>query len=269
MIQVAELSEFDNGWRGHDMKNQSTDTYEIMEVCLLAGKIMLQNGAETYRVEDTMMRIAVSYGINGSHSYVTPTGIFFSTDGTEPAKLIRISERTTDLQKVTVVNSISRKISSGGLSVQEAYRMLKETEAARLAYPVSVQLAAASIASGCFLIMFQGSWHDFIPALVSGGVGFASLLYFHHLVQIKFFAEFLSSFIIGLLSFVFVMTGIGHELDKIIIGSVMPLVPGLLITNAVRDLMAGHLVSGLSKGAEAFLTAFAIGTGIAVVISFF
>jgi uncharacterized membrane protein YjjP (DUF1212 family) len=49
----------------------------------------------------------------------------------------------------------------------------------------------------------------------------------------------------------------------------MPLVPGLLITNAVRDLMAGHLVSGLSKGAEAFLTAFAIGTGIAVVFSLF
>lgn len=67
----------------------------------------------------------------------------------------------------------------------------------------------------------------------------------------------------------FVKLGIGHELDKIIIGSVMPLVPGLLITNAVRDLMAGHLVSGISKGAEAFLTAFAIGTGIAVVISLF
>ena len=251
------------------MKNQATDTYEIMEVCLLAGKIMLQNGAETYRVEDTMMRIAVSYGIHESHSYVTPTGIFFSTDGTEPTKLIRISERTTDLQKVTMVNSISRSISEGRISCKEAYQMLKEIGDANLAYPIPIQIAAASIASGCFLIMFQGSWHDFLPALVSGGVGVAALLYFHHLVQIKFFAEFLSSFIIGLVSFIFVVSGMGSELDKIIIGSVMPLVPGLLITNAVRDLMAGHLVSGLSKGAEAFLTAFAIGTGIAVVISFF
>ena len=58
-----------------------------------------------------------------------------------------------------------------------------------------------------------------------------------------------------------------NEIDKIIIGSVMPLVPGLLITNAVRDLMAGHLVSGISKGAEAFLTAFAIGGGIAIVFT--
>lgn len=57
-------------------------------------------------------------------------------------------------------------------------------------------------------------------------------------------------------------------MDKIVIGSVMPLVPGLLITNAIRDLMAGHLVSGLSKGTEALLTAFAIGSGIAIVLQF-
>lgn len=61
--------------------------------------------------------------------------------------------------------------------------------------------------------------------------------------------------------------GWGTELDKIIIGSVMPLVPGLLLTNAVRDLMAGHLMAGMSKGVEALLTAFAIGSGIAVVLS--
>ena len=67
----------------------------------------------------------------------------------------------------------------------------------------------------------------------------------------------------------FVRNGFGFDLDKIIIGSVMPLVPGLHITAAVRDLMAGHLVSGLSKGAEAFLTAFAIGAGIAAVLSIY
>ncbi|RBW71142.1 threonine/serine exporter family protein [Bacillus taeanensis] len=250
------------------MDNKPSETYEIIEVCLLAGKIMLESGAETYRVEDTMGRIAASYGIKGAHSYVTPTGIFFSIDGTEPTKLIRIVNRTTDLYKVTLVNSISRKISTGKVSVSEAYRQLKKIQLGKLTYSMFVQVSAASLASGCFLIMFEGGWNDFLPALITGGVGFTSLLYFHRLVEIKFFAEFLASLIIGLFSFLFVMVGLGQELDKIIIGSVMPLVPGLLITNAVRDLMAGHLVSGLSKGAEAFLTAFAIGAGIAIVLSF-
>nr|WP_257352145.1 threonine/serine exporter family protein [Pseudalkalibacillus decolorationis] len=249
--------------------NKLNQTYEVTNVCLLAGKIMLQSGAETYRVEDTMMRIAASIGIHQSHSFVTPTGIIFSIDGTDPTKFVRISDRTTDLQKVTIVNSISRKISSGEMSLKDAYEEMKQIETANLAYPVLIQITAASLVGGCFTMMFQGGWHDFIPGLVSGGVGFSCFIYFHRLVQVKFFAEFLASFIIGLLSFLFVTIGFGNELDKIIIGSVMPLVPGLLITNAVRDLMAGHLVSGLSKGAEAFLTAFAIGTGIAVVLSLF
>lgn len=252
------------------MNPEMSETYEIMEVCLLAGKIMLQSGAETYRVEDTMMRMAASFGIEKSHSYVTPTGIIFSIEAEEPTKtkLIRIQDRTTDLKKVTMVNSISRKISSGELTVGKARRLLKELELEKLTYRNWIQVFAASISSACFLIMFNGVWNDFFPAFVTGGLGYTFFVYLHRIVPIKFFAEFLSATMIGLLSFLFVWSGLGIEIDKIIIGSVMPLVPGLLITNAVRDLMAGHLVSGLSKGAEAFLTAFAIGAGIAVVLSF-
>lgn len=253
------------------MKNKEIITFKIMEACLLAGKIMLQSGAETYRVEDTMTRIAESFGIKHSQSYVTPTGIIISLDdfNESKTKLIRILERTTDLERVTKVNSISRRISNGELTVEGALTLLKEVEKSKRTYSFWSQLLAASIASGCFLLMFKGEWSDFPPAFISGGIGFLFSIYLHFLIPIKFFAEFMASLMVGLIAFVFVHLGIGYELDKIIIGSVMPLVPGLLITNAVRDLMAGHLVSGLSKGAEAFLTAFAIGAGIAVVFSLF
>lgn len=242
-------------------------SHEIMEVCVLAGKIMLQSGAETYRVEDTMARISAAYGFHHSHSFVTPTGIIFSLDGEDSSKLIRVSDRTTDLKKVTIVNDLSRRISTGTLPANEAFQKLKEIEQAKLFFPTTIQIIAAAIASGCFLIMFQGKWNDFIPAVITGGIGFSGLIYIHHIVKLKFFAEFVASAIIGLSAILFVRLGIGIDLDKIIIGSVMPLVPGLLITNAVRDLIAGHLVSGISKGAEAFLTAFAIGAGIAIVFS--
>lgn len=251
------------------MEKELPRTLEVIDLCLLAGKIMLQCGAETYRVEDTMTRIAAALGIPHSHSYVTPTGIIFSIDGTEPAKLIRISERTTDLYKVTVVNSISRKISSGEISVSDAFKRLHEIERANFTFPIYQQILAAAISSGCFLLMFQGKWSDFLPAILTGGLGFISFVYVHKAVKIRFFSEFLAALIIGLSAYLFVGAGIGTQLDKIIIGSVMPLVPGLLITNAVRDLMAGHLVAGLSKGADAFLTACAIGTGIAVVVAFY
>ncbi|MFD0586433.1 threonine/serine exporter family protein [Paenibacillus sp. GCM10027627] len=242
----------------------------ITQICLLAGKIILQNGGETYRVEDTMVRIAAAYGIESAQSFVTPTGLIFAIDGsTQMTKLVRISERNTNLLKVTLVNDVSRKISNGDLPPEEAYKLLQNIDQKPHAYHDGYKVLAAAVACGCFLIMFQGSWSDFLPAAVIGGLGFLFFLILHHYVPIKFFAEFVTAIFIGATASLVVHFGWGTNLDKIIIGSVMPLVPGLHITNAVRDLMAGHLVSGLSKGAEAFLTAFAIGAGIATVLSFY
>ncbi len=246
-------------------KGMNTD--DIGELCLLAGKIMLQSGAETYRVEDTMMRIARSLGFNNPNSYVTPTGIIFSLCGTEPTKLVKISNRTTDLYKIIIVNSLSRKISSGDISIEEAYTFLRNIEKQNLKYPTYVKIIAASIVSGFSVLMFNGGWNDFLSAFLAGGVGFSCMIYIQHIVDIKFFMEFLAALLVGLLSFFFKIIGFGHDLSNIIVSGIMPLVPGILITSAVRDLMAGHLVSGLSKGAEATLTAFAIGGGIAVVFS--
>ncbi|WP_405111688.1 threonine/serine exporter family protein [Paenibacillus sp. FSL K6-1217] len=247
----------------------NTSTHDIVDLCLLAGKIMLQSGAETYRVEDTMGRMAAVLGFPGAHSYVTPTVIMFTTSRTEPVKLFRIAERTTDLQKVSEVNDISRRLSERQLTAAEALERLHVVDDAAHAYPVWLQIVAAALTGACFTVMFKGSLWDALPSLLISGTGFAAATYLHRLVQIRFFAEFLASFIIGLLAFYSVRLGVGLEMDKIIIGCVMPLVPGLLITNAVRDLMAGHLVSGISKGADAFLTAFAIGTGIGLVLSIF
>ncbi|CAM3931501.1 threonine/serine exporter family protein [Cohnella lubricantis] len=251
------------------MQRERPEPGQITKVCMLAGKIMLENGAETYRVEDTMIRIAAAFGVSRAQSSVTPTSIMFTLESLdEPAHLMRISERSTDLRKVTIANDISRRISRGELSAEAAYERLRKVDASSAGYPSWLRLLVAAVASGCFLIMFQGSWVDFVPAMAAGGAGYLATILIPRYVPIKLFTEFTASIMVGLLSWLMVHTGVGRDLDKLIIGSLMPLVPGLLITNAVRDLMAGHLVSGLSKGAEAFLTAFAIGAGIAIVLSF-
>ena len=244
---------------------------EISEICMLAGKIMLESGAETYRVEDTMNRIAHSFGIEGPESYVTPTAIIFSIEGDYPTKtrMKRITKRTTDLNKVTAVNSISRQISAGVLTIEEAYEKLKAIEKNSYVFPFWIQVLAAALSSGCFVIMFRGTWIDFLPGIIAGGVGFLYFLLIDRLITVRFFSELSASFVIGLIAIFLVNQHIGLEVDKIIIGSVMPIVPGLLITNAIRDLLAGHLVSGLAKGIESLLTAMAIGLGVAVALVLF
>lgn len=55
------------------------------------------------------------------------------------------------------------------------------------AYPIWIQITAAAIASGCFMIMFNGGWGDFLPSVITGGLGFTGLIYLHRIVKVKFF----------------------------------------------------------------------------------
>ncbi|AQU80402.1 threonine/serine exporter family protein [Planococcus kocurii] len=239
-----------------------------LDCFLLAGRIMMESGAETYRVEDTMIRMAGSQNMVNSHCFVTPAGIMFSPSEELATRFVRINNRSTDLERVALVNSVSRKLVAGEFTLQQAYDELMTIDQTNYRFHIWVQTLAASITSACFLILLGGSWIDLPFAFVFGGTGFIIVETILEETRVKIFAEFIGAFIVGILASIAVYTGFATDLDTLIIGSLMPLVPGLLITNAVRDLMAGHFVSGLSKGAEAFLTAFAIGAGIAVVLSF-
>ncbi|MDN4494812.1 threonine/serine exporter family protein [Ureibacillus aquaedulcis] len=243
--------------------------YELALDCLLlAGQMMMESGAETYRVEDTMLRMARSQNIEDAQSYVTPTGIILSLGKRQVTKITSITTRITDLHKIAKVNNVSRKLSVQMITLEEAYDELRLIQKTNYFLPVHIQALAASIASSCFMVLFNGYWSDMPAAFVAGGIGFMVMLVIQEMTRVKFFSEFLAASVVGLLASLAVHFNLGTEMDKIIVGAVMPLVPGLLITNAVRDLMAGHFTAGIAKGAEAFLTAFAIGSGIAVIVAF-
>lgn len=240
------------------------DKAPIEKVCMMAGKMMLESGAETYRVEDTMDRIAKAYGADHPQSHVSLTGMQFSIGITEKNNLMRITKRETNLQKIDDINHISRQIAAGELTPDEAIAALENIETQGLAFPIWVQIAAAGIASGSFAIMFGGAWMDFLPAMLAGGIGYSAMIMIDRLLEIRFLSEFFASFLLAVTAYVFVTNNFGDALDKVIIGAVMPLVPGLHITNAIRDLMLGHLIAGLSKGIETVLTSIAIGAGVAL-----
>ena len=136
----------------------TADNEKIMDCVLLAGRLMMENGAETYRVEDTMLRMASALQMKDAQSYVTPTGIIFSLGQTQPKRIVSIKNRTTDLHKITLVNAVSRKLTSQSISLKDAYAELKKIESKNYFLPIYVQIIAAAIASGCFLGLFEGTW---------------------------------------------------------------------------------------------------------------
>ncbi|WP_241433607.1 threonine/serine exporter family protein [Listeria floridensis] len=230
---------------------------------------MMESGAEIYRVEDTMNRIADAATSKKGITFATPTGIFMSIEGEQHIQLETIPTRTINLEKVSLVNDLSREFSAHNISLEELHSSLVQLEKDTRFFPVWMQILSAGLVSGALMIIFGGSWVDFISTCIIGTLGFIVYYFAAEWLKIKFLAEFLSSFIIGLLAVFVVHFHLGVNLDKIIIGGVMPLVPGVPITNAVRDLLAGHLLGGMARGMEALLTSGAIGIGIAVVFRFF
>lgn len=245
------------------------DEDKVIDVVLIAGRILLESGAETYRVEDTMNRIAASYGLDDTYSFVTSTAIIFSLNNRTNTRLIRIRERTTDLEKIALTNSLSRKIASKQLDIDEAKSELIHLHHASLQFSSITKFFAAAIACGFFLFMFGGVMYDFIYAILAGAGAFLTFDFVQRFIQIKFFSEFISAAVVITIAAFFTHIGWAQNQDIITIAGVMPLVPGILITNAIRDLMAGELLAGMSRGVEAALTSFAIGAGVAIVLLLF
>lgn len=244
----------------------------IFKSAILSGEIMLRNGAETYRVEDTINRILKTTNFQVIESFVTPTGIFATLDDPSIEMITyvkRVDKRTIHLSKVTLTNDISRRYCANQLTIEEAYEKLLEIQN-RPAYSDLIIILATGLAAGFFTIVFSGNFNDFIVAIIIGStLGFVDTL-FKKLNIYKFFYDIVGGCIIALIAILFTkFIHLGSNIDLIIIGSIMPLVPGVAFTNAIRDTIEGNLLSGVSRGVEALIVAASIATGVGVVLKLY
>ena len=255
-----------------EMTVQESDAQQMLAIAGLAARLMLQNGAETYRVEDTVLRMGCSFGFSGIDALAFSTGIVISISG-EPchqAVVRRVSRRNTNLTIVDEVNALSRRVAAGNLTMQETWDALKEIEKTPSTKPWQMVLCAGT-AAGLFAVMFGGGALEFAVAMVCGLLGQIVGYLFRkedlQLVLSSLFGGAVSAIVSMGAFFLFRLDM--SSLESIISGAILPLMSGLMMTNAVRDTMRGDLVSGLGRGAEALLVAVMVAVGIGVVIQFY
>ena len=243
-------------------------TTEMMEIALKAGEIMLTSGAEIYRVEETITRVCSSYQVQ-CESFVLPTGIFISVrdgEGCMNTSFKRIRQRTVDLNRIEKVNTFSRSLVHSQLSYEMAKTQLEEIMAAGH-HSMLVSSIAAAVGSFVFAVLFRGSYYDGLAAAV---VGFLLYLMRDRLSKkgfFQFFELFSSGLAAGFLSIVAVRLFPVLNEYKIIIGAVMLYLPGVAITNGIKDAFYGDLVASFTRMGEAFLTAVAVAVGVAISVT--
>jgi len=246
------------------------DLNKLIKISTLAGKIMLESGAETYRVEETISRICIAYGAHTADSFVIPTGIMVTvTYYDEVATLVkRITSRGVDLNKIDAINDLSRRIQTNAMELSDFNKeLIKVSTAPR--YSPLITLLCSSIAAGCFSIMFGGNIKDFFAASFIGTTIKIVVIIFQKLNINEFFVNAFCGGLCAILAIMLLKLNLCSNLDKTIIGSIMLLVPGLIITNAIRDTIAGDFLSGITKASEAFLIAVSIAVGTGAILSLF
>lgn len=239
-----------------------------LNVAALAGDILLASGAEIFRVEETINRIAHAYGIDSCDPFVLSSGFFLTADSNSDqnfAWVRHIPLSATRLDRVTAVNQLSREIEHGFYTPEEAYQKLQDIQQMPAKRNLC-QILASGVGSGCFCYLFGGDPVDCIVAFIAG-----LLLYVYLLCVVKGQLSKIATNISGgmFVTFIAVLIyqlGLGHHLSEIIIGSIIPLVPGVAFTNGIRDIADQDHIAGAVRMLDALLVTFSIAMGVGLVM---
>ena len=252
---------------------ERTEVKRIINIAIKTGRIMLEKGAETYRVEDTVQRMMDSRGLDRINVFVIPTGILISADhlGETLTILERVQSIGIDLESISRTNDFSRKFTQNQITLDEAEAQLIALNNPPMFSRV-IRTFASGMGGGFFIFLFGGGFIEFILAYFAS----ALTIFFTYSLDSKQLNFFIRNMIGGFLASIFgvlsILTvrffGFDASLNMVIIGPLMTLVPGVSLTNGIRDLISGELLAGSAKMMEALFIAIALAFGVGMVLQF-
>lgn len=244
------------------MDERDDQLTEVMQVATEAGHIMLENGAEIFRVEETMERITRHYGIDSGRFFVLSNGILTS-GGNRYSNVEFIPFKGAQLEKVVAVNRLSREIEKGGCTINDARERLSAIRNMK-AKPFLEQVMGSAVGSGAFCAIFGGSLLDCAASFVTGLLLYVFVLLVSRRGMSKIVTNILGSILATALSVVFMRIGFGEHPGNMIIGSLIPLIPGVPFTNGIRDLANEDYIAGSTRMIDALTVFFCIAAGVAL-----
>lgn len=243
------------------MKQRSS---RLLNVLIQMGEALQNSGAEIYRVEDTLNRIGYACGAEEMNVFVITSSIVITIKmpGEEPLTQTRRLRQSdgNDFVKLEKLNELSRQICKSEISIEKFEINLQKI----MTQKVSEKwlLFGNVLAAASFCVFYGGNIWD---CLIAGIMGAAIWMLEKYMAPIclnqvayQITASFISGFIICVVTRVFPVL----HMDKIMIGDIMLLIPGLMFTNAIRDVLLGDTISASMRLVEALLLAAALALGV-------
>ncbi len=244
------------------MNSLQTSTDSALCLALDIGEGLLKNGDTVHHVEDTVKRVCTAYGGIHVETFVIGSLMLASVrmaDGSHSSQMRRVYDNTNNLTALERFNQLSRTVCATTPDFETAQRMLREVKAQP---PLSrwIRVVGGALTSGSFAILFGGSLRDGIAGILVGTL-LSLLLLLPAGIITALARTLIMSFVGGIVSYLSVLVGIGQNVDFVMIGAIMLLIPGLAFGNALRDLLCGDILAGLMKTVQSCITAILIACG--------
>jgi len=239
-------------------------TKQLMYCIVEIAENMLCSGAEVYRVEESIERMCASYGVIRTDAYVTTSNVVITVqnpDGTFHTHARRIRSSTTDIEKLHKLNELVREVCASPLETATLQARIKEALAVAT-YPAWQQVLAYAAIAGSFTVFFGGRQFAeiLISTLIGAAVGLLVKVSEHKGIN-RIMLRFICSALSSLVAFCTLHLGLVSTVDNIIIGNIMSLIPGIGMTNSLRDLFEGDTMTGINRAIEAVLLSAAMVLG--------
>lgn len=241
------------------------DYSSLVRLACELGTRFMQSGAEIYRVEDSIMRLMAAYDLPQPQVFAIPTCLIVSVtppDGQPVTQLCRITGRAIDLDRLEQCNALCRTLCRDTPPADRAWELLHQLDAQRPRYSDLFVLLGHFLTGAAFTLFFRGTGADCLAGGLCGLLIGLSTRFLRPIAGSNaFFRTLLSALLSSLLALALTSAGLGTHPDTVTIGALMLLVPGVSLTTAMREVMAGDLVSGMSSLTDSLLTATAIALG--------
>lgn len=242
----------------------------LLELAAELGYRLATNGAETFRVEESVSRVLTAYGAT-SEVFAIPNCLIVSietAEGKPMTRMRRIPSINNNMDAIERYNNLSRRICAQTPDLDIIEEWLREADRSTVQYRLPMSILGHFLTASGFSIFFGGDLIDFFCAGICGIIiGFISF-FMNRLKVNTFFSTILTAFITSALAYIMASAGLTDNVDAVIIGALMLLVPGLLFTNAMRDIIFGDTNSGVNRIVQVLLIAVAIALGTGSAWSF-
>lgn len=249
--------------------NHDMQVMRIISTANFLGKVLLMSGAETYRVEQSISKVCQRFGLR-SESFVTTTCVLTSAkkqNGEIVTELNRVYNLSNNLNKIDKIHTIVLNIEKYDLDTLESEIKKIQSESIYRTYMI---LISYFFAAAFFALLFNGNLMDAVVAGFGGAFIFYMMRFSSKIKVNNFFINTLGGFAVTIFAAFVKKINIIENASYSTIAILMLLVPGLALTNAIRDLINGDFIAGNSRMVEAFLIggALAIGTGFGLAIAY-